>query len=75
MTQFDNETGVEYLGRRLRVLRDCGVNLTAADIIDGFRVYEAPHGSVDAVVERVEQTARRRATDVSDDQLRAVLGR
>lgn len=60
MTQFDNETEVEYLGRRLQVLRDCGLRLTAADIIDGFRVYEAERGSVDAMVERVERTARRR---------------
>jgi len=60
MTQFEGETDIEYLGRRLRVLRDCGLRLTAADIIDGFRVYEAERGSVDAVVERVERTARRR---------------
>ena len=60
MTQFEGETDIEYLGRRLRVLHDGGLRLTAADIIDGFRVYEAERGTVDAVVERVERTARRR---------------
>jgi hypothetical protein len=61
MAQFEGETDVEYLGRCLRVLRDVGVNLTADDIVEGFKVYEAPRGNVDAVVERIERVARRRS--------------
>lgn len=59
MAQFDGESDVEYLGRSLRALRDGGLNLTADDIVEGFKVYEAPHGNVDAVVERIERVARR----------------
>lgn len=60
MTQFDNETDVEYLGRRLRIMQDGGLNLTAADIMDGFKVFEAPRGCADRVADRIESTVLRR---------------
>tara|TARA_R110000868_G_scaffold111229_2_gene300510 strand:- start:211 stop:408 length:198 start_codon:yes stop_codon:yes gene_type:complete len=62
MAQFEGESDLEYLGRRLRVLQDSGLKLTAPDIIDGFRVFEAPLKSnhVDAVLDRIERVARKR---------------
>mgnify|MGYP003646605577 FL=1 len=60
MAQFEGETDVEYLGRRLRIMQDSGLNLTAADIMDGFKVFDAPRGSADAVADRIEARVYRR---------------
>jgi hypothetical protein len=62
MAQFEGESDVEYLGRRLRIMQDSGLNLTAADIMDGFKVFDAPKGSADAVADRVETAVQRRQT-------------
>lgn len=60
MAQFEGESDVEYLGRRLRIMQDSGLNLTVPDIMYGFTVFDAPKGNVDAVVDRIEATVLRR---------------
>ena len=60
MAQVEGETDVEYLGRRLRIMQDGGLNLTADDIMDGFKVFEAPRGNVDSVADRIEARVYRR---------------
>lgn len=61
MAKFEGESDLEYLGRSLRVLQDGGLKLTAPDIIDGFRVFEAEKGgTVEGVLDRIERVARKR---------------
>lgn len=61
MAKFDEESDIEYLGRSLRILQDGGLKMTADDIIDGFRVFEERRASVDAMLDRIERVALKRA--------------
>jgi hypothetical protein len=60
MAQFEGESDVEYLGRRLRIMQDSGLNLTVPDIMYGFTVFEAPRGDADSVADRIEAMVLRR---------------